>query len=598
MVLASNSLTQDLLALDSLEQDLLRPISQKQPAGASVRLEASFEELDRLVKQVDSLTATASPDWPQMARQAHAILSNESKDLLVAVYWCLSLAQWRGGTGLAAGLQGLVKLLGLYWDSLYPEKRRVRARVAALEWLVERLTFWLEGQNFVSQDRESLKDASQALADLQAFCGEHLAGQEPEFSPLTRALQQQESRLAQTESAQPQQSVSLVQSQPSAQESSPASVEQASGAAVSAQATPSAQEKAAPTVVSSASAPSAPSLNTPVPAPNQPLVDDRSLRDYLRQVQLSSRSLGEAMLRQNVRDPRPYEINRTMTWAAITQLPEAKEGVTALKSVPLERRQLFQNLQEQGRHEALILELEKSFTNAPFWLDCHYQVCEALAVLEAEEAQRAVENLVANFIARFPQLVQFAFADGVPFASDETRQWIESLRTGNGLAQEASSFARTGFSSEPYWREGAGQAQKGGPDAKANSTETSSDEIWAQATQLARKKALPKALALLQDHYRQAATEAQRFHRQLRLAEFCVQHKVPELARALLEDLDRRLQEFSLFEWEPELSARVMHLLLQTAEKAKAGTPGHERQASYFNRLCLIDAAKALEFRS
>src|SRR5690606_39905929 len=110
----------------------------------------------------------------------------------------------------------------------------------------------------------------------------------------------------------------------------------------------------------------------------------------------------------------------------------------ALKSVPLERRQLFQNLQEQGRHEALILELEKSFTNAPFWLDCHYQVCEALAVLEAEEAQRAVENLVANFIARFPQLVQFAFADGVPFASDETRQWIESLRTGNGLAQERS----------------------------------------------------------------------------------------------------------------------------------------------------------------
>lgn len=123
-------------------------------------------------------------------------------------------------------------------------------------------------------------------------------------------------------------------------------------------------------------------------------------------------------------------------------------------------------------------------------------------------------------------------------------------------------------------------------------------ETLAQASQLARNKALPQALALLQGYCRQGASEAQRFYRQLWLAEFCMQHKLPELARAQLEDLERRLQQITLFQWEPELSAWVMQLLLLTGEKSKTGTPGHERQLSYFNRLCLLDVAKAIEFRS
>src|SRR5690554_2479873 len=603
MMLASNSLTQDPLTLDSLEQDLLRPISQEQPAGPSVRLEASFEELDRLIKSVDSLTATTSPDWPLMSRQAQAILSQESKDLLVAVYWSLSLAQWKGAEGLAVGLQGLVKLLEQFWDSLHPEKRRVRARVAALEWLVERLSLWLEQQNLSFQDREFLRKATQALAKLQAFCAEHLAGQEPEFAPLTRVLRQQDSRLTQTAAPQGEPPASPVQGQSSASLEQPSAAPALANLSSTMSTTPSvAAPVAGPSSASQATA--TPALSAAAPAPDQALADERSLRDYLRQLQLSSRSLGEALLRQDVRDPRAYEINRTMTWAAITQLPQAKEGVTALKSVPLERRQLFQSLREQARHEALILELEKSFANAPFWLDSHYLVCESLTALEAEEARHAVENSVACFMGRFPQLMQFKFADGVPFATEETRDWINSLHSGSGRLQDASTVSQSVSSSEPFFREttgfgeGAGQTQQGGQGAKGASSGEVSNEILEQARQLARNKALPKALALLQDHCRQAASEAQHFHRQLRLAEFCLQHKLPELARAQLEDLDRRLQEITLFQWEPELSAWVMQLLLLTGEKSKTGTPGHERQLSYFNRLCLLDVAKAIEFRS
>ena len=588
MMLASNSLTQDPLTLDSLEQDLLRPISQEQPAGPSVRLEASFEELDRLIKSVDSLTATTSPDWPLMSRQAQAILSQESKDLLVAVYWSLSLAQWKGAEGLAVGLQGLVKLLEQFWDSLHPEKRRVRARVAALEWLVERLSLWLEQQNLSFQDREFLRKATQALAKLQAFCAEHLAGQEPEFAPLTRVLRQQDSRLTQTAAPQGEPPASPVQGQSSASLEQPSAAPASANLSSTMSTTPSvAAPVAGPSSASQATA--TPALSAAAPAPDQALADERSLRDYLRQLQLSSRCLGEALLRQDVRDPRAYEINRTMTWAAITQLPQAKEGVTALKSVPLERRQLFQSLREQARHEALILELEKSFANAPFWLDSHYLVCEALTALDAEEARRSVENMVANFMGRFPQLVRFSFADGVPFASDETHQWLEAL------GREPAAGLMTADGAEPFHEPAP---QRDGQSMQEQVPGHHLHETLAQASQLARNKALPQALALLQGYCRQGASEAQRFYRQLWLAEFCMQHKLPELARAQLEDLERRLQQITLFQWEPELSAWVMQLLLLTGEKSKTGTPGHERQLSYFNRLCLLDVAKAIEFRS
>src|SRR5690554_3870992 len=585
MVPASNSLMQAPLDQVSLEQDQLRPIIPVQLAGLSVRLEASYDVLDRLIKAVDSLTVTMSPDWPLMAGHAQAILSKESKDLLVAVYWCLSLAQWRGSAGLAAGLRGLIKLLEQFWDSLHPEKRRVRARVAALEWLVERLSLWLERQSFSPQDLEFLQGANQALAELQAFCAAQLTGQEPEFASLARALRQQESGLVQVEASPAERQVALVQGQSSlAAEEPPASL-----ATTQARSSPN-QAGAAPVASSSASLVAAtPSLNAAVPAPDQPLMDDRSLRDYLRQLQLSSRCLAEALLRQDVRDPRPYEINRTMTWAAITQLPQAKNDVTELKSVPLERRQLFQSLREQARHEALILEREKSFANAPSSLDRHYLVCEALTALDAEEARRSVENMVANFMGRFPQLVRFTFADGVPFASEETRQWLEAL------GREPAAGLMTADGAEPFHEPAP---QRDGQSMQEQVPGHHLHETLAQASQLARNKALPQALALLQGYCRQGASEAQRFYRQLWLAEFCMQHKLPELARAQLEDLERRLQQITLFQWEPELSAWVMQLLLLTGEKSKTGTPGHERQLSYFNRLCLLDVAKAIEFRS
>src|SRR5690606_5688416 len=131
------------VSLDSLEQDLLKPVSPAAPAGESIRLGEAFEHLDRLIKATDSLTLSVTPDWKMIAAHAHLLVTSQSKDILIACYFCLAITQARGLEGLGAALAATQKLLSQYWETLHPEKRRARARGAALDWLMERLVLWM-----------------------------------------------------------------------------------------------------------------------------------------------------------------------------------------------------------------------------------------------------------------------------------------------------------------------------------------------------------------------------------------------------------------------------------------------------------------------
>src|SRR5690606_11289389 len=304
------------------------------------------------------------------------------------------------------------------------------------------------------------------------------------------------------------------------------------------------------------------------------LTSDKALRDYLRQLQTATRTLVESLLQQDARDPRPYEMNRVMTWAAISALPEAKDGKTALRAVPKERLQLFQQLREQTRNAQLILEVEKSLANAPFWLDGHFLVQEALRNLDAGAALQAIETQVTGFLARYPELIEFTFADGTPFASTETREWLA------GLQKSRSSVASAAVGEAPTTAE---------DDAML--------EALKQADQMARAKAMPGALSLLQNLVRSASGRAQTFRRQLAMAEFCLRYNQPGLGWAMLEGLHRELHTLGLIDWEPELGSRVLQLMLKTEVGKSAGEIRPElARPVLLARLCQIDAVKALEF--
>lgn len=547
------------LTLDALVTALLNPIQSDAPAGVSIRLEESFETLDQQVKESDSLTLSRKPNWPGIASLAYQLSVDKTKDLLVLAYLCLALTQVRRLDGLAMGLIALQRVMSEFWPALHPELKRLRARGAAIDWLTERLFPWLENAELTQQDHVTLKQVVSALANLQGFCAEHFAQHGPDVASLLRLARQREARLVADQAAE-------------APSSAPAITPNATSSA-----TPVVPAKPEPAVQpsSAATAPQAPPSLAPVPQSGANLANDKMLRDYLRQLQTATRTLVESLLQQDVRDPRPYEMNRVMTWAAISALPEVKDGKTALRAVPKERLQLFQQLREQTRTTQLILEVEKSLANAPFWLDGHFLIQDALRSLDAGVALQAVETQVTGFLARYPELVEFTFTDGTPFASAETREWLASLQqkhptVANGAAGEVSATAE----------------------------DEELLEAMKQADQMARAKAMPGAVSLLQSLVRSARGRAQTFRRQLAMAEFCLRFNQPGLGWALLEGLHQELQTLGLVDWEPELSSRVLQLMLKTEVGKSAGELRPElARPVLLARLCQIDAAKALEFQ-
>ncbi|MCA8944763.1 MAG: type VI secretion system ImpA family N-terminal domain-containing protein [Planctomycetes bacterium] len=119
------------------------PIPGDKRAGAAARYEPEFEELENEISKLNN-PAGGEIKWPDVASLARTILSQKSKDLLVASYYAYGQLQLLGLQGLLEGIQTINGMCQTFWEDLFPEARRMRARESALDWLIDRVTSMLE----------------------------------------------------------------------------------------------------------------------------------------------------------------------------------------------------------------------------------------------------------------------------------------------------------------------------------------------------------------------------------------------------------------------------------------------------------------------
>jgi type VI secretion system protein VasJ len=112
------------------------PISPDQPTGSDVRYDPEFESLQAEVDKLFSPSAVDRTDWKKVNDISIDILSTKSKDLLVACYLAVSQAHINQISGLADGLTIINDMVTVYWDALFPPKKRMRGRLGAIE-------FWI-----------------------------------------------------------------------------------------------------------------------------------------------------------------------------------------------------------------------------------------------------------------------------------------------------------------------------------------------------------------------------------------------------------------------------------------------------------------------
>lgn len=381
-----------------------RPIAAGRPAGSDVRYAPNFDELQAELDKLSSPAAAGSLDWEKVVRLGAEILERHSKDLLVASYLAVALIHTRKQEGFALGLAVYLELVEGFWEELYPQKSRMRGRLRAVEWWIEKTEAALEQVRELSWLPADLVPLMENLDRLEGFLARNLQDS-PSLTPIRECL---DMHLASApEPGKAEVPAELVR-EPGTEAACgvPGAAEEAGGGAPEEAEIP-APQKLAP---QKSAAP-----------PDQAGAFDEALL-----------SLGEAsssLWRRDPASPHPYRIRRQVSWHAVDELPQSSEGRTRIPPPSSQEMNLLLGLAQGSDPEALLTAAEPRQTQFIFWIDLSRMVANALDLLgnRYRKAHDAVCQETAFLLHRLPGLEELSFSDGTPFATRETRNWLKRI---------------------------------------------------------------------------------------------------------------------------------------------------------------------------
>jgi type VI secretion system protein VasJ len=195
------------------------PIPGAKPAGESCRYDPGFEALNGEVEKIGSVTG-AEIDWRVVTDNAIQILSQKSKDLTVAAYLTRALHAQEGYKGTREGLVILRDMIKTFWESMWPEASRMRARTSALQWLSDKLAPVIEKS---PAGEPGIQPALDALKEVVAAAGEKFeAAAMPAMQPLVRAMESKVSGAVDSPAAEPEGTPAKAGGSPAAASGAPA----------------------------------------------------------------------------------------------------------------------------------------------------------------------------------------------------------------------------------------------------------------------------------------------------------------------------------------------------------------------------------------
>lgn len=490
---------------DPIFQAWVDPLGEASPCGEDIGFSDEFESLREEVEKSVSLHQGRGTDWPLVLRMATQLLGGRSKDLWVLCYGVMAAYETQGTMCCAAALSALSSLLESFWIELYPQPARVQRRLAPFKWLAARLEARLSPAA-MTEEKAAAHALTEELVRLQTILDARFGDAAPSFSALLR-----QPRDASGETL----SVSDQGRRP----------HDASGRPVARQGAVSSSDDILVAIDG----------NGRVPAAVLPRLF-RSTQDQCRQ-------LAAHFASDDPLDWRVILLHRTALWCTVNQLPPADAAcVTQLRPVPPEKALAYSTEVEAGRFRDVLPRLEISAGKAPFWLDGHRLVACCLEGLGASGALAVLRAALAQFLRRFPELPRYKFQDGAPFASPRTLQWLDSLES--PLAARPSS-----------------RPNSGGGEAALE------QELLDAGLAIRAERGFQAGLSHLE---RVPAGRSRAAVRQgLLLARYCVASGNKKAAARLLQSLYGQLEKWELLDWEPELSAGIISLLLSLQPKER-----------------------------
>jgi len=514
------------------------PIQPDQPAGSDVRYEPEYEELQAEIDKLSVPSASGGTDWKKVSDLAGAILAEKSKDLLVATYLAVSQVHMRRIEGLADGLTVIHDLIAHYWDNMFPPKKRMRGRMGAVEWWVEKTEAALTAVKHEPVAVEKLEAIQTTLSQIDTLLNEYLP-EPPLLRPIQRALE-------------------VV---PSVSEKKP----ETEAAPVTDQ----------PTEPEPELKPEAPK---PAPASAEPetLATVQDAQKVISSGMQKVRQAAAFLLETDLTNAMAYRYRRIAAWSVVLALPPESDGQT---QIPPPAPQILQSLldfKENGNWNALIMAAEQRLSQYIFWFDLNRLVAEALGNLGDgyENANEAVCQETALFIHRLPGLAGMTFSDGTPFADPETGQWLKGIALGAGSA--ADSAVPT-----PATVKGADETHR-------------MAHTLAEAQALAKKKKLLEAVQLLQTELKTCTSQQEALMWRLALCRMLIGSKRTDMAVPHLELILKDIETYRLETWDPRLALDGLKLVW-TGYNTHTGTEAKGKAEAVLSQIAKLDPAEALK---
>jgi type VI secretion system protein VasJ len=506
--ISSGGLWKDMIGTEysmDISQAGRQPISADRPAGSDIRYDPAFDELQTEVDKLTSPALAGTVNWEKVCRFASDILMHKSKDLLVAGYLAVGLTHTRRNDGFAMGISIFSDLCERFWDDLFPSRIRMRGRVRAVEWLLERCTTTLRQMQDLSFPAAQVSLVKEKLDKLEIFLGENL-----ENVPSFAALHEYFDDLA----GHPEES--------------------------SCSGTPLQPE----------SQPREENMQTEQPADQEPEQEKPSKtiasgQEACIMVSESLKMMQEASFRLRQQDPaspQAYRLARKAAWYAVEDPPPAANGRTRIPPPSSLEKKLLFDLRNNGDAEALLKAAEARLPQYIFWMDLNRFSADSLSRLGSryQKAHDAVCQETAFLLHRLPGLEDLCFSDGTPFAAPETRNWLQGITFRCGSGDPAAAAL------SPPVQEGA--------------VEEDREKTIEELQLMIRKGRLVEAMETGQRKMRDASSIQEKILWRLALAQMLVTVGKTKLSLPYLEHVLEDIDRHGLEEYDPDLALRGLRL--------------------------------------
>lgn len=490
------------------------PVSDADPAGTDPRQSAEYQRLLEETAKLSSLQGAAAVDWNAVAGNAAAVLERQAKDIPAAVYLCVGLAHTGGLPGLADGVRVLADLLATWWETCFPPRKRLRARVNMLTWWRERIAPLLDAPGEPA-DPAVRDDLLASLRELDATLGDVL----PDLPPLRDLLERVQRLDVREDAGTP-----------------PADPVAAPDAGEAPARPPEASPSAPVPAPTPATAPAAP---PPQPAPAaasgaSAAAPASDAAEALTAFLTAARAYAAlAFAGELPATPAAWTALYAGLWGRMERRPPADgDGLTALPPPQEEEISACRSLLTGGRAADAAAATARILPASPFFLDAQHLLFTALTACGRQIEAASVQRECRAFATRLPGVEELRFADGTPFANAATRRW---LHAGDAVPEPAPAAPETA-------------AQEDGEHA-----------LRARAGDIAAGGNLAAALDMLEDARRALGPlSARAFPLRVEQARLLALAGHALAAAPLADELERRMEEHALAAWQPDLRLEAL----------------------------------------